>query len=408
MKRFGVSKRAVLLAVLAGLAFTFAARRAEAQSCRPSQLFYVVRDERGRVMDPAGLQAPNFIEDMIGVVKTARDSTGSMAVEIGLDKEKTRSLLLQKFGSEKVRALYEVRGSCRFSETINFKLTLHQKNMNLILKVRGAGDFLVDSLPFQQGTFQIDLSNPPGRGFFPATMWRKVSDKAEAPTPIPVRSVTGYVRDAVTKKPIAGAEVVLDTAPRFYQEDETKWKTVTDARGRFEIENLRGDWLSRIYAAALVVKHADYPTHYSPLFTTESGEKTGELPRVEDRVIELAPFVTVSGRVIDEATGQVPAEAGRIGIMLTYRGGGDIGHEIEVPEGVATVQVRADGTFTVRTLPGYNTVQGSENYSRSDGCGKCYELATGPNPMRVAVPQQGLSDLIIKVREDKSSQKKAK
>ena len=55
--------------------------------------------------------------------------------------------------------------------------------MNLIFDVPIARDrvFLVDSLPFQEGTFRIELPYADEPRFYLAASWKKVNDKANPP-----------------------------------------------------------------------------------------------------------------------------------------------------------------------------------------------------------------------------------
>jgi hypothetical protein len=54
MKRFGINIKTTLLALFGGLMIVLAPQLGQAQCCRGSHLFYIVRDGRGAAIDAAG------------------------------------------------------------------------------------------------------------------------------------------------------------------------------------------------------------------------------------------------------------------------------------------------------------------------------------------------------------------
>jgi hypothetical protein len=73
-------------------------------------------------------------------------------------------------------------GMCVFKQPVKLQLTLKGKAMNLIFRVPtlseyDSRDFLVDSLPFRQGTFEIELAvsgSDTRSRFYPASGWKKM------------------------------------------------------------------------------------------------------------------------------------------------------------------------------------------------------------------------------------------
>ena len=155
-----------LLLVMLGVSLYLVPASANAQICPGSNLRYVVRDEMGKVIDPTGVyetKAQSQIDELKDAQKVVKGATGNSVRVIHAD------------------------GMCNFREPVKVTLKLKGKEMNLIFLMPKFGEyesrsFVVDSLPFQPGTFEIDLSaagkaNPAGDwlgSFFPATGWKKM------------------------------------------------------------------------------------------------------------------------------------------------------------------------------------------------------------------------------------------
>jgi hypothetical protein len=140
---------------------------ANAQICAGSNLRYVVRDELGKVIDATGVYEPkddSKIDELKDVQKVIKGTTGSS-----------------------VRVI-RVNGMCNFREPVKITLKRKGQNMNLVFRMPRfteyeSRSFLVDSLAFRPGAFEIDLSGPGqanpagdwlGR-FFPARGWKIIS-----------------------------------------------------------------------------------------------------------------------------------------------------------------------------------------------------------------------------------------
>jgi hypothetical protein len=71
---------------------------------------------------------------------------------------------------------------CVFKQPVKLRLTLKGKTMNLIFRVPKLSEydsrnFLVDSLPFREGTFEIELTvsgSDTRPRFYPASGWKEV------------------------------------------------------------------------------------------------------------------------------------------------------------------------------------------------------------------------------------------
>lgn len=386
------------------------------QYCRGSSLFYIVRDAKGKIINPARLDAPAFIEEDVMEISYAEAEkpregywlAGEVVKEArkdkfaGLDKE-TGSLF----------ALYEHSGgACSFSKPITYKLTLGKKTMNLVFSFAPPRNdspeiFLVDSLPFQQGTFEIQL--PERTGNYEGENWRKTSDAADAPAKIAVHHIRGRVIDAVTKKPVAGAIVRFRTSPPHYGISSTrkeKSETRTDAKGRFAIERLRGDLLDRSSIAAVFVEHPDYAVNkYAEIFhPTEQqwreavkGNVIAPFKSPDNLLVELTPLVTISGRVVDAATdGNLPDAENlpkNFTVSVEYGEGGYLGGNLDIPRGKASVRPNPDGTFTLKAAPGKNKISAQGTLG-----GKKYYLVGYSKEIQVS--ETGLKDVILKIQPD--------
>ena len=179
MKKF-LSGTPVLLAVTAFL-IVLVPQAARAQFCPPSYLTYVVRDAKGAAIrtarsdlrfdggaaaHPAAWQVekPGF-----------RNSTGTATpADIETLLKDTESLSTSTF--------------CHFEAPVSLRITLQGKVMDLTFLMPKAADykhkgetadFVVDSLPFRAGKFQIQLALPADHElrsltYYEARGWRRV------------------------------------------------------------------------------------------------------------------------------------------------------------------------------------------------------------------------------------------
>jgi len=156
----------VLLFLLGAATALYLPASASAQICAGSSLRYVVRDEAGKVIDPTG------------IYETPTRSA--------IDELKDAQKVLKGIAGNSVNVVH-ARGMCNFREPFQMVLKLKGKEMALSFLMPRFGEyesrsFLVDSIPFHEGKFSIDLAgegdaNPAGDWlgrFFPAKGWKKV------------------------------------------------------------------------------------------------------------------------------------------------------------------------------------------------------------------------------------------
>lgn len=164
MKIFAALSKAILLVLLSASALFLLPGNATAQICAGSHLRYVVRDGKGKVIDPTGVYQP--------------EKRG----EIGELKDAQKVI---KGAAQPAIRVVEVFGMCNFREPVHVALNLKGKEMNLIFLMPKFGEyesrnFLVDSMPFKAGTFEINLAaageaNPAGGRvgeFYSAKGWK--------------------------------------------------------------------------------------------------------------------------------------------------------------------------------------------------------------------------------------------
>jgi hypothetical protein len=164
MKIFAVLSKAVLLVLASAFVLFLLPGDTSAQICPGSHLRYVVRDGKGRVIDPTGVYQP----EKRGQISELKDA------------EK----VIKGAAQPSIRVV-DVFGMCNFREPVHVALKLKGKEMNLIFLMPRfeeyeSRNFMVDSIPYKAGTFEINLAeagevNPGGAragGFYPAKRWK--------------------------------------------------------------------------------------------------------------------------------------------------------------------------------------------------------------------------------------------
>ncbi len=151
-----------------------------AQSCNPAVVSYIVRDEKGKALTGTALnsvyeQLPKFIGDaqtFIGENSFADDGKTFYWPESVDWPKGTKAPTLQFINS----------ATCTMRLT-EATLTYHNKKMRLIFNLeitRAQPDRrpVIDSLPFQEGTFRLDLNgwSPDPKKVIPAERWKRVKD----------------------------------------------------------------------------------------------------------------------------------------------------------------------------------------------------------------------------------------
>ena len=165
-----------VFALLVGL-FLLTSTTANAQSCNPAAVSYIVRDEKGTVLSVEELKAlqqqlPKTIGDAdVAVSEVSFESDGvSFYRRESVDWDKGKKVAALEFVNAK---------TC----TLNLPavdLTYHGKTMRLVFNLsieRHQNDRrpVVDSVPFKAGTFVLDITSWPHHEdkLIPATLWKE-------------------------------------------------------------------------------------------------------------------------------------------------------------------------------------------------------------------------------------------
>ncbi len=149
-----------------------------AQSCNPASLSYIVRDEKGKVVSNATLTS--IYEKLPKQIGDANTSINE--VSFAPDKRTfywPEDIEWQK-GTKLPALLFSNAGTCTMHLS-EVSLSYNRKTMRLLFDVdisRTQDDRrpVVDSLPFQNGTFRLDLTrwSRVRDKLIPATHWKRV------------------------------------------------------------------------------------------------------------------------------------------------------------------------------------------------------------------------------------------
>src|SRR3954471_7160194 len=171
------TKRVLPLLALTMLLIGVGPKIARAQICPGSQLFYVVRDAKGAMID-AGHSDLKYEGD--GSKQTYRH-WGSEAINTDHLRSKEVPADISKLNG---KVALKNQAMCNFKDDVKLSVTLAGKTMNLIFHVPklseyDSKDFVVDSLPFKAGNYEITLNMPPDTwvNFYPAKRWQKAAAK---------------------------------------------------------------------------------------------------------------------------------------------------------------------------------------------------------------------------------------
>jgi len=156
---------------------------ARAQRCPNSLLTYIVRDERGQPIDGDTKELTLGPKEQAWHVGSADFlNQGYFAKQMAT---RVSPAIAQLNG--KVRPLIKSK-NCGFTEPIKLELELNEKKMKLIFRPKALNDnsidYLIDSPPFQEGIFDLDLIiDKAGRQsayFYPGSSCLKVTEADEA------------------------------------------------------------------------------------------------------------------------------------------------------------------------------------------------------------------------------------
>jgi hypothetical protein len=153
-----------------------------AQSCNPAVVSYIVRDESGNVLTEAELKT--ICEQLPKSIDNARLNVGEVSfAEDGKTFYWPESVDWQK--GKKDPSLQFINNETCTMRLTEVTLTYHNKRMRLsfnidIARTQPDRRPVIDSLPFQEGTFRLDLTGWPREEhkMIPSGRWKKVRDKA--------------------------------------------------------------------------------------------------------------------------------------------------------------------------------------------------------------------------------------
>ena len=160
------------------LLLVFLATGVEPQSCNPAVVSYVVRDEKGSVLNATELQT--LYAQLPKKIGDAALEAGQVSVaENGQDFYWPESVDWSK--GRKQSALEFANAATCTMQLSEITLTFHDLKMHLIFNIKIDRNQpnrrpVVDSLPFQEGTFVLDLKSWSGEPekIIPAGHWKKV------------------------------------------------------------------------------------------------------------------------------------------------------------------------------------------------------------------------------------------
>jgi len=355
----------ILLAISFGIAvIVVAPSMAHGQPrCGQYSLNYIVRDERGKVLDA------NAEGLWIGGGWNVRDED--------LKRYNVPPAISETVGTRNFLAYIKLYDPCRFSEPIKLQLTLRGKNMNLIFHAEGQANIAVDSLPFQPGTFEHQMSQlEPNSRFYSVQGWKKISDQAEAVARYPIAFVRGRVVDSVTGKPVADARVSL--SPNGF---DSLAASNADPKGSYELR-VRADRFEKVAGLAVIASHPDYLEDFAIAVKNRKG---GVLATIDKVDVKLVRAVTVSGRIIDQKTGAAEPKSEEFTLHFEFAGRELWGHKVGGETEYTPVQ--RDGTFVMKTSAGKNKISFGGSFR--------FQLAEDSRELDVGT--NGLSNVVLKL-----------
>lgn len=201
----------------------------------------------------------------------------------------------------------------------------------------------------------------------------------------PTVTVRGQVVNAETGKPVAAAKLKLEAYPgRVVGTIPT---VTSNAAGRFEFDDVPA--VFELFVTASHPHLSQGWTRVTPQTPRMVIDGTG--PHTYDSIlVSLHSCATVSGRIIENETGQPPSPADlqnailRAGYNDSFNDG-----DIRVGGFGVTTSVRPDGTFSFQTAVGANDIH----------LGRALYLAEN-RPLSLDVPAEGLKGFVLKVRKE--------
>jgi len=166
-----------LLLAMAIVTLVLGSTLVRAQTCPGSHVNYIVRDEAGAVIEN------NWPDDLRFESDAAKGHSYKWSTEKFKTRRATQVLPAEIANLDEKAWAVSTTGWCIFESDLDLRLTRKGKTMHLLFHVPRLGqyesrDFIVDSMKFQEGDYEIVLSLPKDsrrENFFAASAWKKVS-----------------------------------------------------------------------------------------------------------------------------------------------------------------------------------------------------------------------------------------
>lgn len=176
-----LGKQSVALALFLSVMLGAPAALTRAQYCNPAVISLIVRDENGNVLKETELKS--IFEQLPKSIGDAQLFTGEVSfADDGRTFYWPESTDWEK--GKKVPALQFINNETCQMRLAQVTITYHNKKMRLVFNIdiaRAQPDRrpVIDSLPFQEGTFLLDLSGWPRDEdkMIPSGRWKKIEDK---------------------------------------------------------------------------------------------------------------------------------------------------------------------------------------------------------------------------------------
>jgi hypothetical protein len=164
-------------------AILFLGGTANAQSCNPAVVSYIVRDEKGKIVSPEQVTAiSQKLPEKIGDASISTTDVSFKPDKVSYYWPEDAEV---EKGSKVPALLFANAGTCTM-HLGEATLAYQGKQMRLVFNIdidRTQQDRrqVIDSLPFQDGTFKLDLTgwNRAGDKLIPATHWKRIKPTAE-------------------------------------------------------------------------------------------------------------------------------------------------------------------------------------------------------------------------------------
>lgn len=152
---------------------SIAAQTSQAQICPGSNLYYLVRDAKGAIVneDRKDLKYRGEATKQPGI------DWGALAINDQQMRSKTVPAEISALNGK--MALRKMT-FCNFQTDLKLSVTLGGQTMNLLfhtprLEETVSKDFVVESVPFKAGDYEITLEMPADVwvSYYPATLWKK-------------------------------------------------------------------------------------------------------------------------------------------------------------------------------------------------------------------------------------------